>query len=479
MATLNLWKNFEKRKNSTKQPPGTSGSYDTLSVVLKEGTSLEQPVFIIKSNDFSYNYVQFNSTYYYVDDIVSEKNQLLELHCSRDLLATYKAKIQAASAFVLYYTHSNTEIADRRLSVAASQTTQRDSGNFAFLGTSHCYILTIVGEKQINAYCLGRSDIQNLYGQDFIDAYEDSINHLPAVTGTNFADTWISFVNWYKEWLKCAAGSFNYAGTISENIKSCKILPVTTGSVGGVPNTPVIIGGIDTGIKGYLINGRTMSDYVTVDIPWQATDWRRLSPYHEIYLYIPAVGLITLSPSDLIGKTKLTVNLTMDVLSGDAIFEVKTDGVGENGHVVYYTATNLATDFAIGSSQVTPAQITSALLGTIVGAAEGTLIQPQGALSLANSLTPTPMCIGQNTGGALLGLSNPQTVTCYTIYHAPTAAPSNPRAIQGEPFNAVMSLGSVPTNGYVQTSGASVEVGAFGNDKDIINSYLNGGIYIE
>ena len=475
MATLELWKNFEKRKNSTKQPTGAADA--SKSVTLKDGTSIEQPVFIIQTNDFTYNYAKFEGIYYYIDDIVSIKYGLCELHCSKDLLATYKSNIQASSAFVLYYSHSNTEIADSRLSVKASPTIQRDTGDFGFLGTDHCYILTVVGEKEINAYCLGRSDIQNLYGQDFMDAFIFSVQNITIGPTTDAATAIGSFMQFLKDFWQSAAGSFNYAGTISENIKSCKILPVTTGSVGGQPNTPVFIAGIDTGIEGYLINGRTMSDHATVDIPWQATDWRRLSPYHEIYLYIPAVGLITLSPSDLIGKTKLTVNLTMDVLSGDSIFEVKTDGAGDNGHVVHYAATNLSTDFAIGSSQVSPAQITSALLGSIVGAAEGTLIQPQGALSLANAITPNPMCIGQNTGGALLGLSHPERVTCYTVYHEPTVAPSNPRAIQGEPFNAVMSLSGI--SGYVQTMNASVNMPAFGNDKDIVNSYLNGGIYIE
>ena len=57
MATLELWKNFEKRKNSTKQPTGAADA--SKSVTLKDGTSIEQPVFIIQTNDFTYNYAKF------------------------------------------------------------------------------------------------------------------------------------------------------------------------------------------------------------------------------------------------------------------------------------------------------------------------------------------------------------------------------------------------------------------------------------
>ena len=99
-----------------------------------------------------------------------------------------------------------------------------------------------------------------------------------------------------------------------------------------------------------------------------------------------------------------------------------------------------------------------------------------GTLGIANALKPTPSCIGSNAGGAILGI-NAENIHCITVFHDTTVAPSSVSAVQGTPFNGVMSLSGV--SGYVQTMNAGVDMPGFGADKDIINDMLNGGIYIE
>lgn len=469
MATLNLWTGFTKRRNSTKQPTGTGDAQKDCK--LKEGTSLEQPVFVLDGQQHGYNYAQFGGVYYYIDDVVIAKNNITELHCSRDLLATFKAAIQASSQFVLYYTHANTEIADRRLSLKASQVTQSDTGSFGFLGKNHCFALTIIGKSSTETFILTPAQIMALYDTDYQTAFDNSINGLTPVSGADAAAAIIDLVRWWSDYLKSAAGAFNYAGTISENIKSCMILPVAAGAIGGTPNVSVWIGGINTGIHGFRVTDRVFTDTATVNIPWQASDWRRLEPYHEVYLYIPAVGLISLSASDLIGETALTVNVTMDVLSGDAIFEVKS-----STKTVYYCNTNLGTAYALGSSQTSAGQAVNALVGAVGLATGNPAAALGGALGIANSMKPTPTCIGANSGGAILGI-NADDIHCFTVFHDTTVTPSSVSAVQGTPYNGVMSLSGV--SGYVQCMNASVDMDGLGNDKDIVNNYLNGGLYIE
>lgn len=470
MATLTTY-TFSKRHNSTKQPTGGTD----ITVNLKGGSDLLTPTFLLNSAAIpSFNYMKFDSRYYFVTGIKNVRDQLYEVSGKVDVMATWKSAIIASSAYVLYYSHANNEIADKRLSIKASKSMQSESGTFGFLGTSHCYILTVIGENYVNAYCLTQAQIEGLYSGTFETHFDNAIDALPAVTGTGFADTIISFAQWYAAFLKSTAGCFNYAGTISDNIKSCIILPVTSGSVGGAPNTPVYIGAIDTGITGFKINSRTMTDYADVDIPWQnTTDWRRLEPYHEIFLYIPALGLIRLSPSDLIGASSLRVNMTMDVLSGDAIFEVKAD----NNNVVYYASTNLATEYAIGSSQTSPSQISNALIGAAGALTGNPTAMAAGVIGLANNIQPNPICIGTNSGGAILGI-HADTVKCYTIFHDTAVNPHDAtlRAVQGEPYNGAMSLN---ISGYVQTSGASVAGNMTDTEREQINSLLDGGAYIE
>ena len=474
MSTLNLWSGFSKRRNSTKQPQTAAAAK---TVKLKEGTSLEQPVFILDGTTHGYNYCQFGGVYYYIDDVVIAKNNITELHCSRDLLATYKAAIQASSQYVQYYTHTNSEIADRRLSVKATQHTDSDTDTFGFLGKNYCFILTVIGEDQTASFAVTPSQIRDLYGtgtDSYVDRYEASLNDLvnySPVTGTTVEDVLIDLARFFCDYMKTAAGAFNYAGTVSENIKSCIILPVAAGAIGGTPNVNIKVGAILTGVEAFRISDRYITDSATVSIPWQASDWRRLEPYHEIYLYIPAIGLLSLSPSDLIGESSLTVNMTMDVLSGDAIFEVRS-----STKCVYYCNTNLATGYALGSSQTNPAGAINSIM-SVAGAAMGNPVAALGgALGVANSLKPTPTCIGSNSGGAILGIDADE-VTCYTVFHDTTVSPGSISAVQGTPYNGVMSLSGV--SGYVQCMNASVEMDGLGNDKDIVNNYLNGGIYIE
>ena len=65
---------FSKPNNSTKQPSGGT----SISCVLKENTSILNPVFILKNNDFDYNYCKWNNRYYFINDIVSLANNYSE-----------------------------------------------------------------------------------------------------------------------------------------------------------------------------------------------------------------------------------------------------------------------------------------------------------------------------------------------------------------------------------------------------------------
>ena len=465
---------FSKRHNSTAQPTGGT----LIDVQLKGGCDILAPVFILNYSGVpTFNYMSFEGRYYFVTGIKSVRQDLFEVSCEVDVLATWKASITGSSQYVLYYTHSNTEIADRRLTPKTTQTTDSASGSFGFLGKNHCFILTVIGEDETASFAVTPSQIRDLYGTgngSYVDRYESSINDLMVnnpVTGNDVKEVIIDFARWICDYLKTSAGAFNYAGTVSENIKSCIILPVAAGAIGGTPNVNIKVGAILTGVDAFRISDIYITDTATVTIPWQASDWRRLDPYHEIYLYVPALGLISLSASDLVGESSLTVKMTMDTLSGDAIFEVKS-----STKCVYYANTNLATGYALGSSQTNPAGAMNALIG-VVGAAIGNPAAALGgALGVANSLKPTPTCIGSNSGGAILGIGA-DVVTCYTVFHDTNVTPASVSAIKGTPYNGVLSLSGI--TGYVQCMDASVSGSMTDTERENINNLLNGGVYIE
>lgn len=487
MATLNVWNNFSKRKNSTKQPTGSADL--SLDVKLKEDTSLANPSFIVTGDRFTANYAQYGGVYYYIDDIVSLHNGLCEIKCSKDVLATYKANIQAASLHVLYYSHNNTEICDKRLSTKTTKTVSKETGVFDTLGSgtgqNYAVALNVVGEDSCATYITDQAT-----AKDILNNLDDWFNNTGSYssTGSGIKDSndsmfsWASVEDSLKSWMDETIFFWKQwfaSGKVSDNLKSAYILPLPPTAFAGVTES-IKLGKYDTQENALRLTDRIFSDGCTVSIPWQASDWRRNAPYHELYLYIPYIGLITLSPSDLMGDTSLNVSVSIDVPSGDAVFTVYTD---TNRYIGQYT-TNMAAAFAIGTSNIPLASMFNSIAGA--GVEIGAALATGGAASvigattgnvanMGNLISGMPSCIGANAGGAILGLTS--NVICYSIFHDTTVSPGSVSAVKGTPYNGVMSLSGV--SGYVQTAGASVDLPGFGPDKDQVNSFLDGGIYIE
>lgn len=93
--------NTSKRINSTSQ---TFASSTTLTCRLKEPCSMQSPVFQVQglTKGQLFNYCQFESRYYWVDDVVYLTNNIQEVHCHLDPLATYKTAIENTYAYVTY-----------------------------------------------------------------------------------------------------------------------------------------------------------------------------------------------------------------------------------------------------------------------------------------------------------------------------------------------------------------------------------------
>ena len=111
---------FTKKRNSTKQP--TNELSDSRTVVFKESTSVDSPTFILTGNAFDYNYASWNdgtmTRYYFISDIRTVKNNLTEIDCVIDVLATYKTQILSGTHFVSYSSSlGSTYLPDTRIPV--------------------------------------------------------------------------------------------------------------------------------------------------------------------------------------------------------------------------------------------------------------------------------------------------------------------------------------------------------------------------
>ena len=493
MASLALWANFNKRRNSTKQPTGSGDAVKT--VRLKEGTSLEQPTFVLDGQVHGYNYAQFGGVYYYIDDVVIAKNNITELMCSRDLLATFKSAIQGSSQFVAFYTHNNTEIVDPRLSTKTAITVSSDTESFNNLGTGQSFMLTVVASDSLGGgagnggttvFACDQSAITDLFTDqllsvmktDFNNEIDNLINAINAISSGDVFDMLkaIALANWnFTKIGQDVSNTVLYSDEVQQFVKNCYVLPIAPANIGGSSKT-IRVGKWDSAASGRKNFPRIVHDSATVSIPWQASDWRRNNPYHEIYLYIPYIGLISIPASEVIGVNSITVNASIDTYSGVTTFVVNA----ANGTVIGQYSTNIAAQYAVGSANISLVQAGAQVVASAAAIAAGSLSGSPaavagGVLGLVNPIKPFDASIGSNSGAAGMGLGN--TVKCFTVFHDTTVSPGSVSAVQGTPYNGVLSLSGV--SGYVQCVNASVPMAGLGNDKNIINNYLNGGIYIE
>lgn len=472
---LTLWK-YSKRENSTAIP---STPRTELDILLKDRTQILSPVFLLELSTYpDYNYALFEGRYYFITQIESLREDLWSLSCRVDVLGTYKSTIQATTAFVLYDTAANTELSDSRLSMKTTQVTQVNSANFALLGTDVSAVVSIVGRENTSTFQMTVNQAANI-----MSGINTWVNSVIPDTRTGTTDPAEAIEN-HIEMSSKAFRQLVATGSAKDCIKSGVIVPLPLSAIWADTRT-VWLGEFETGLSARRIpatKNRIAKDVLTVAIPWQANDWRRNSPYHEIYLYIPYVGLNRIPTGDIIGETNISIESSIDVATGDTIMRVFT----ATKTIAQYTA-QLGITFPIGASNVTPLQMENMILTAsqnaiqttgsfLTGNIAGGLSQSLGTLQgIMNGLEPLPSCVGGNSGGAALGLAN--TVYCYSIFHDTNVLPSSISSIMGTPTREVKSLSGL--SGYVQTLGASVAGAMLDGERSQINKMLDGGIYIE
>lgn len=513
---------FSKRHNSTKQP-GSSWGTTLADVELKEDTSLEEPVFRIGFSNWNtaYNYIYVPSwnRYYFVIDVTVRIGRIWEVSCRLDAAATYKADIQAARPFVLYADTNNTEIIDNRL---PAKTTAAYQTNYATLSQSLMtgqfkIALTVTGIASTTTFLitpqqlrdiLNRNSIDNWLNQlwqDVQDQFDDVTNEqssqnseavriaaeaMTAQTELNAisltaqaqalaAQCGINLLTGIGKTAVTAAKEIGkkalISPNVSDNIRSATLLPWDV--VGDGSLTEIMLGYYPTGVQALPVYNPIQTDDVYINIPWQATDWRRNAPYHQIYLYLPFVGVVEYSPADLIGETQLHVYFSLNVVTGALSYRVAT-AESDTTLGMYSASTGVA--YPVGCSNINPKDIFSSLAGAAGGigaAATGNL--SGGAMVALSSLSALKNNSSSTAGGgdgSASGLD--RRLICHSVFHDTNVPPSNLSSSQGQPVSSEVTLSIL--SGYVQTQGASIQ-GANMTDavRQELNTMCDNGIFLE
>lgn len=487
MATAEFYK-LSKRKNSTKQP---SSSGTQLDVVLKSGTSLLSPTFLLNlSGKPDYNYVKFESWYYFITDIVSVHNDLWEIHCDVDSMATGKTNILNTHAYVLYDSVTNTEIPDNRIPIKTTKSVSASTAACPFVPDGGCYIVSITGAHgSTGVYKVSESELSDLIDdlQDITDNIFDFNGLTPPTPPSKPGGTlpsiedWLEYVgdmveflsDWVTYAIDCAVrpiSQFFGSGSIPENIRECKFIPFNVGTT--VSISPIYLGSFITQIGSLgKLNTETVHRSTSVSIPWQASDYRRRSPYTDIYLYLPYIGMTKLSSENLVGQSSLTVDYTLGMRDGSIIVTVSS-----GSEIIGQYSGNVAASVPVGVSNINlPKAAQSVIMGAAAVASKSIAPFGMAAMNFADSVTPNFSCIGGLDGVAAIGAN--QNITCYTVFHDTVAAPNSEIATVGSPTMAPKALSAL--TGFCQCQDAHVEGDFPSRILDEIDSYLNSGFFIE
>lgn len=473
--------NFSKRNNSTKTP-GNTDSYTELECHLKDSTSVLSPVLEIQTTvaaAFNYAYIPSWNRYYFVSDASSYEGMWYVSH-KIDVLATYKTAIGLTAANVLYATGSTKNIVDSRIPVTADllrgHNQQALSGltiNTAGMGA---VIIGVTGNGSFGTYLLQYSDDI----KDLLDGADDYWTNL------NISNTWDAMK---QAW---------FGGSAADCLKSAISIPLVIGGADVSSGTAeqIYLGGYPckrsggTNINGYRITKPVVTSTTQVSIPWQSTDWKKVSQYSDITLYIPMIGFVSVPASEAQGDSALDVKLCINVTSGDISAMVKGT---QSGKFYGLASGNCAMNTAYGSTGI---DTNKAMQGTMAGV--GAIAAVVGGVMTGGLSTAAQLAIGASiaagakasidalggTGYGSPGMGGGASHCIDTVIHIwvtqkhLTDSQTNFNPIMGKPYMGVATIGTF--SGYVQTDGFKfANVQAYSTEIEMVNDLLNTGIYYE
>lgn len=526
---------IDKRINSTKQTFSSSFSADCK---LKEPCSMHNPVFIVQglSKSNFYNYCQFEGRYYWIDDIVYETRDIQNVSCHLDPLATYKNAIKATSAWVKYGDsgHWNKKIDDLRMQpeiqAVSAVATVDDIFAVPFDPTGGSVIMRVMetmpssSNQGVKTYAMSYSTFK--YCLADLTGFMDGITQGIGPTITDLVQA-----------LGTIWAAIGGQGSWRDNILSCTYLPINISfyQAVGTHEGVIALGSIPAGTGRDFYDIHPISivkNSGSLTIPWasdaQTYEFLKNPRWCAFQVQTPG-GYQDIDPTDLRDQQSFGFFSALDICSGEWSCKV-TEGYIDTGEIVASfggklgidimgqvgSAASYAQTFGVGAMSAIRAGLGDASVVTQIGESktvtgatvteirsasgdikttrtEGktntTPVYKTEGSGISGSFLPSGISVGSASGtiggGAtnmfLFNSTNAGSIIVKGIQYKPNDLAQYTAFCDkyGYPCNAFLTLGDV--TGFVQCVGASVDTaaGATTEDKATINSFLNGGLYIE
>lgn len=463
--TINIWNNFSKRKNSTKQP---SDAGTSVTVNLKEGTSIEKPTFLLSGDLFSCNYVQAFNHYYFVDDIKSVRNGLTEIDCSMDVLATFKTEIGSYNALIersaSFYDNKYPDPAVAiKNDVIITEIEEGTSGFFYDTGWFLVSVLNNVGSGT------------GFTVQYFMDS--TNLKKLAQYVNTDWGSG--ASITTVTQWLQAT-----FLRT-ADCIIDCIWIPVSsTQFTGSCTYESSITIGVDqiAGCAGYrLDHPHVAMNVYSITVPHTYSDFRKYGPYTQCKVYLPGYGIVEFNPADLDGNI-LKLAFLLDVSTGDvAVFLSGSDAEKAISSYTYNVAVScpvgkVSSDVTgfMSSGLATSAMIAGAMaLPNKFSTAAGIATGASAINTIASMVGVTGSVHGSKGGRAII-----QELDIHvTVIAKSTQDPASVTPESGRPCMAQHTISTC--SGFVKCVNAAVDIPGMSSEKDQVNDFLNNGFYYE
>lgn len=458
MIQLLLFKTFTKKTNSTKIPDIEDNS-ERVDVLLKGETSLLSPTFIINKNFITDRYTYAlslnTSRCYYVTDIVSVRNDVIEIQCIHDPLATFRSAIFRSKQFVTYATGVQSPyIQDTRLLPSSRpQYIRSVLGENVIPNTNESIIITTTSDDPIASKISGGVSIYLLDDNEKLSSLLGSIFKM--YDGQDIEQAVKMYMN----------------RTTTDSIRSIEYRPYTPTSSNP---TTFKLGTFDSGIEVSTPFNQFESSTSTLNIPWiDDRYYLRNAVYYNLYLYLPFIGVVPLNVKELASETLVYIQYTIDNVNGTFVCIVSWSG---SQRLVLEGTTSSSMNW--GGVMNNPIQgllssasgITQALTGNLTGATSS-------LISSVSDIYTGDSCIVGNYDTRLSSVIWNIQPYIFGYYREPQA--EDIRKIKGVPLASIETLESLEGS-YIQCENPVIdENGLLKNEYDAIVGYLENGMWLE
>lgn len=461
---VTFYSDFVKKINSTKIP---SDAGTKLDVYLKADCSVLNPVFLIDGINLSYNYCYWSGRYYFITDITLNSNNIYEISCTVDVLASYKTDVGNYTAFVErsasdYDVMVNDNYLSSAQEIVSVDTAYTDIG----LGLG-CYIFSVFNINGIQWFAtenLGAlvSMFNNItYDSSFLGNFPMNV----LLGALNFAD-WMGDVMWIP---------FNVDQVADISDRQSIML------FGYIEAT------LSVNFDCYpLTYDKKYASAQLLSLPTNYySDFRKANDIYSGYtIYLPGVGTLGLSAIEA-SEGDLYLDYGVDFFSGSINYILKHGNASTSEYkIISQYNGQIGIPIPMGkSSGIDGGNLITTMIGAGISVATeglGSVAVAKAGESMIGSMVSTAMSAINPNVSISGGAGNRVFLLIHNVVRISVEnyqTKDFPQAVAGRPLFENTQISNL--SGFVKCGNASVDIAGFESEKAELNGYLNTGFYYE